>query len=212
MSSVPGVHKARQGYRFGHPRIHDLLTKHCTTIDDNSPIIAQCSSFGRFGRCLAESWLTTNILPSFATGNGNLPEIKIIYPTLVDVMDSHNKLHGGGSLMYTKEIHGNQKWIKRHMNHWKWDGSKRTHAMPHIKSYCRLSESRGGVYWFLLTSANLSGSAMGGYNHRQPVYGADLFVNNYETGVLFLPKFVLVRHKHIVWYNKLCFKIYYFDL
>lgn len=196
VSSVPGVHRPRHGYQFGHPRIRDLLAKYCTTIDDSSPIIAQCSSFGRFNRCLADSWLTTNILTSFGTKNGTLPEIKIVYPTLFDVLHSHNKLYGGGSLMYTKEIHDKQKWIKRHMNQWKWDGSGRSHAMPHIKSYCRLSESKGDVYWFWLTSANLSASAMGGYSYRLPEYGGDLFVNNYETGVLFLPQFVLVIYTY----------------
>lgn len=114
----------------------------------------------------------------------------MIYPSLANVENSHDKLHGGGCLMYNKVIHQKQKWIKNHMHQWKFDQRHRSQAVPHTKCYCRLSDD--GVYWFLLTSANLSGSAMGGYKRPQR-YGVPLYINNYEAGILFLPKFVLVR-------------------
>jgi tyrosyl-DNA phosphodiesterase 1 len=60
--------------------------------------------------------------------------------------------------------------------------------MPHIKSYCRFGKE--GVHWFLLTSANLSKAAWGAFN-KSAKFDAPLRVNNYEAGVLFLPKFVV---------------------
>lgn len=60
--------------------------------------------------------------------------------------------------------------------------------MPHIKTYCRWSHR--GLYWFCLTSANLSKAAWGAFN-RGSKLDAPLRIMSYEAGVLFVPKFVL---------------------
>lgn len=66
-----------------------------------------------------------------------------------------------------------------------------TKSMPHIKSYCRYSER--GMYWFCLTSANMSKSAWGSFNSTNKLE-AILRVNNYEVGVLWLPRVVVSLH------------------
>lgn len=60
--------------------------------------------------------------------------------------------------------------------------------MPHIKTYCRWSDR--GLYWFCLTSANLSKAAWGAFNKGTKL-DTPLRIMSYEAGVLFVPKFVL---------------------
>lgn len=62
--------------------------------------------------------------------------------------------------------------------------------MPHIKTYCRWSDK--GLHWFLLTSANLSKAAWGAFNKGSNL-DVPLRIMSYEAGVMFLPKFILVR-------------------
>lgn len=62
--------------------------------------------------------------------------------------------------------------------------------MPHIKSYCRFTEDK--LYWFFLTSANLSKAAWGAFNKSSKL-DPPLRIMNYEAGVLFLPKFIVIR-------------------
>lgn len=70
---------------------------------------------------------------------------------------------------------------------WKSHHRHRSQAMPHIKTYCRWSSE--GLYWFLLTSANLSKSAWG--NLTKSSIQPSLRINSYEAGVLFIPKFII---------------------
>lgn len=67
---------------------------------------------------------------------------------------------------------------------WKADVMKRTRAMPHVKSYCRMSPCYTKLAWFLLTSANISKAAWGSLNKDLTSY-----VRSYELGVLFIPSF-----------------------
>ena len=69
---------------------------------------------------------------------------------------------------------------------WRSDGRLRTRAMPHIKSYCRLSTDFSRASWFALTSANLSKAAWGMRTKQQA-----MMIQSYEAGVLFLPKFIV---------------------
>ncbi|KAG8281528.1 tyrosyl-DNA phosphodiesterase 1 [Homalodisca vitripennis] len=71
------------------------------------------------------------------------------------------------------------------MSQWKSDSRNRTRAMPHIKTYCRVSPDLSQLAWFHLTSANLSKAAWGSLTKA----GA-ISILSYEAGVLFLPKFV----------------------
>lgn len=69
---------------------------------------------------------------------------------------------------------------------WKCDLRHRTRAVPHIKTYCRVSPDLSQLAWFHLTSANMSKAAWG----CQTKAGANNILS-YEAGVLFLPKFVV---------------------
>lgn len=65
--------------------------------------------------------------------------------------------------------------------------SGRNRAMPHIKSYLRMSPDLKRAPFFLLTSGNISKSAWGTFNKGNRA----LRINSYEVGVLFIPKFVV---------------------
>lgn len=60
----------------------------------------------------------------------------------------------------------------------------RDRAMPHIKSYTRISPDLKSVPWFVLTSGNLSKAAWGVQRNNH-------YIMNYEAGVVFLPKFIV---------------------
>lgn len=70
---------------------------------------------------------------------------------------------------------------------WKFDSAGRTKAMPHIKSYTRISPDGTKIPWFVLTSANLSKGAWGSTAKT----GLSHFITNYEAGVVFMPKFMV---------------------
>lgn len=71
---------------------------------------------------------------------------------------------------------------------WKCDSRHRTRAVPHIKTYCRVSPDLSQLAWFHLTSANMSKAAWG----CKTKAGANNILS-YEAGVLFLPKFVVSK-------------------
>ncbi|KAJ7401722.1 hypothetical protein BTVI_93642 [Pitangus sulphuratus] len=66
---------------------------------------------------------------------------------------------------------------------WSAEVSGRTRAIPHIKTYMRLSPDFQKIAWFLVTSANLSKAAWGALEKN----GSQLMIRSYELGVLFLP-------------------------
>lgn len=63
--------------------------------------------------------------------------------------------------------------------------------MPHIKSYARFNLEEQCVYWFILTSANLSKAAWGSFNKNVNIQPC-LRIANFEAGVLFMPRFVVI--------------------
>ena len=58
--------------------------------------------------------------------------------------------------------------------------------MPHIKTFARYSNDFSKLYWFLLTSSNLSKAAWGKYEKNE----TQIHVMSYEIGVLFIPSIV----------------------
>lgn len=64
--------------------------------------------------------------------------------------------------------------------------------MPHIKTYARWSGKK--LFWYILSSANLSRAAWGSLSKTKT--SPTLRINNYEAGVLFLPKFVVPNATH----------------
>lgn len=84
------------------------------------------------------------------------------------------------------EINQRQLWLKEYLYQWRSDCRYRSKAMPHIKTYARWSEKK--LFWFILTSANLSRAAWGSLSKSKT--SPSLRINNFEAGVLFLPKFI----------------------
>lgn len=188
VTSIPGKFKSDT---YGHPRLGALLKKHSAPIDSSHPIIAQTSSLGNFGKSVSE-YLANEVARSFGQHSGNSspagPSLQIIYPSLNNVKNSHDGLLGGGCLPYFRDAHKRQPWLNRHLFQWKSTSRNRDRAMPHIKSYCRHSQE--GLFWFVLTSANMSKSAWGVYK------GTSLNINSYEVGVAFFPRVILNGQDH----------------
>lgn len=193
VASVPGgFRETPKGHPWGHARLGSLLSKHSFPIDETIPIVAQSSSIGSLGPNV-QSWILSDIVNSLRKDSAPLgirrvPPFKMIYPSFENVKNSHDGMLGGGCLPYSKKVNDKQPWLKEHLYQWKAKDRHRLQAMPHIKTYCRWSDK--GLYWFVLTSANLSKAAWGAFNKSakiEPVFR----INNYEAGVLFLPKFVI---------------------
>ncbi|KYQ49416.1 putative tyrosyl-DNA phosphodiesterase, partial [Trachymyrmex zeteki] len=70
-----------------------------------------------------------------------------------------------------------------HFHQWKAKRTARDRAMPHIKSYTRISPDLKSISWFVLTSANLSKAAWGVQRNNH-------YIMSYEAGVIFIPKLI----------------------
>ncbi|XP_063700081.1 probable tyrosyl-DNA phosphodiesterase [Culicoides brevitarsis] len=200
VASVLGSHRdiPNRGPPWGHPRLGYLLGKHAAPIDDSAGIVAQCSSIGSLGPNLnsyiAAEWSQSFRRDSAPLGIRRVPQFKLIYPTYNNVKGSHDDMMGGGCLPYSRAVNEKQPWLRNHLFQWKSKTRNRNQAMPHIKTYARWTDR--GLYWFVLTSANLSKAAWGNFN-KSAKLEATLRINNFEAGVLFLPKFVLKTEKQM---------------
>lgn len=191
-----------RGHPWGHARLASLLAKHAAPIDDRIPVVCQSSSIGSLGANV-QAWIQqdfVNSLKKDSTPVGKLrqmPPFKMIYPSYGNVAGSHDGMLGGGCLPYGKNTNDKQPWLKDYLQQWKSSDRFRSRAMPHIKSYTRFNLEDQSVYWFVLTSANLSKAAWGCFNKNSNIQPC-LRIANYEAGVLFLPRFVvgLVRFLH----------------
>ncbi|XP_031619996.1 probable tyrosyl-DNA phosphodiesterase [Contarinia nasturtii] len=195
VTSIPGIYnQTSTGYPHGHGRIAYLLAKHSAKINNDSPVVAQASSLGNFGRN-KQDWLCGEFLKSFCQGTKidqleENPELFIIYPSHNNVENSHDGLLGGGCLPYQNRVHKKQRWLNHFLYQWRADRRHRSQAMPHIKTYCRWRDNK--LFWFILTSANLSKSGWGfmtAENKKRVIRNI-----NYEAGVVFFPKFVTKTH------------------
>ncbi|CAH0560746.1 unnamed protein product [Brassicogethes aeneus] len=199
VTSVPGKHYANFNTGCHLHRVGDLLSRHCvlpqkTTPESEGPlswgVFAQASSIGSMGKSPAD-WLRGCILRSLASHSKSpLPAssnatLNLVYPSVENVMRGYFGAESGGCLPYSKLTNEKQRWLQEYMHQWKADGLTRTKAMPHIKSYTRVSPCMSKLAYFLLTSANLSKSAWGGNIQRDK----GISVRSYEVGVMFLPKF-----------------------
>ena len=182
ITSIPGNH---HGDAHGHLRLRALLKENSAPINEEHPIIMQSSSLGNFGQSV-DSYLKDEIMTSMSENTDpskTRPDIKLIYPSLNNVKQSHHGLMGGGCLTYMRAAHSRQPWLNQHLYQWKCLSRNCNRAMPHIKNYCRYSEN--GLYWFVLTSANMSKSAWGVMKKKR------LNINSYEVGVAFFPRLFL---------------------
>lgn len=198
ISSVPGSHRdTGNGIQYGHARVATLLSENSAPIDDSNAILVQCSSIGALGSS-PTAYLTGEIAASFkrdsaAIGLRRTPNVKFIYPSLNNVISSYDGLAGGGCLPYNGATHEKQRWLNEFLYQWKASSRNRNAAMPHIKSYCRYSDR--GLYWFILTSANMSRSAWGAMNKSNKTLNPTLRINSYEAGVVFFPRVILSEER-----------------
>lgn len=182
VTSVPGIHS---GASHGLSKVRFLLSQYSAQIPIEADILAQCSTMGNLN-----NWLHNDFIPSFQchsqqSGQDHAPNFKLIFPSLGNVLHSYDGIMGAGCLIYSNELHEKQLWLTKHLYQWQAEQRYRTRAMPHTKTYARFHD--GKLFWYILTSANLSKSAWGSYHAKNPKI---IRVNNYEVGVVFLPRFV----------------------
>nr|XP_056707143.1 tyrosyl-DNA phosphodiesterase 1 [Euleptes europaea] len=191
VGSTPGRYQNNDKEKWGHLRLRKLLKDHAMQVpDENSwPVIGQFSSIGSMGADQSK-WLCSEFRQSLATlGNSAKPlknqevPINLIYPTVDNVRQSLEGYPAGGSLPYSIQTAQKQLWLHSYFHKWSAETSGRSHAMPHIKTYMRVSPDFQKIAWFLVTSANLSKAAWGAFEKN----GAQLMIRSYELGVLFLP-------------------------
>lgn len=191
VASAPGSHFDMD---WGMTRVGSLLRQHCCIPPEEQlqwPLVAQASSLGSYGKD-PKLWLTGDFLHNFTKIKNQSqmlsspPTLKLIYPSLENVKQSHDDLLGGGCLPYAAEAHSKQPWLNSFLYQWRAASTNRNRAMPHIKSYTRVSKDGRKAAYYLLTSGNVSKAAWGSTNKGN---GA-LRIMSYEAGVLFLPKFI----------------------
>jgi tyrosyl-DNA phosphodiesterase 1 len=187
VKSIPGTHI---GDEYGHLRLASLLEKHSAPVESRHPVIMQSSSLGNYGNSVS-AYLTGEIVQSFSQPSRGQPKppIRLIYPSLQNVRNSHDGILGGGCLPYHQAAQSRQLWLNQHLYQWKCESRFCNRAMPHIKSYFRYSDE--GLYWFALTSHNMSKSAWGVKRENKRDRTSLLNINSYEAGVVFFPRIIL---------------------
>ena len=208
VGSVPGSHVVQRMDPFqnwGHAFVAKILCKHnehpneSDYQDENAEVILQSSSIGSLGPMLENSFLmelATSLNASSLRSTKNIPKnVRMVYPTKENVFNAYGgPLYGGGCLPYSRKTNIKQPWLKKNMCQWDSEEIHRTRAMPHIKTYTKLSgfcietkhdKRRPKASFYLLTSANVSKAAWGSLNKAED----KLFIQSYEAGILLLPKF-----------------------
>uniref|UniRef100_A0A6J0UYD1 Tyrosyl-DNA phosphodiesterase 1 isoform X1 n=1 Tax=Pogona vitticeps TaxID=103695 RepID=A0A6J0UYD1_9SAUR len=191
LGSTPGRFQNNEKEKWGHLRLRKILREHATQIpnQDSWPVIGQFSSIGSLGADQSK-WLCSEFRESLVS-LGNTEKIQrnhdisihLVYPTVENVRQSLEGYPAGGSLPYSIQTAQKQLWLHTYFHKWSAEISGRSHAMPHIKTYMRVSPDFQKIAWFLVTSANLSKAAWGAFEKN----GSQLMIRSYELGVLFLP-------------------------
>ncbi|XP_014475677.1 PREDICTED: probable tyrosyl-DNA phosphodiesterase [Dinoponera quadriceps] len=188
LTSTPGSYTNIEANLWGYKKLERLLSWHVTLPPDASqwPIIAQSSSVGSFGKQY-DNWLLKVIKSMSCDTTQDLrdqPEFQFIYPSVDNYEKSFDFRNSTCCLCYSMEVYSKQPWLESYLYQWKATRTGRDKAMPHVKSYTRVSPDLKSIPWFVLTSANLSKGAWGCQWNKYYI------TRNYEVGVVFLPKFV----------------------
>ncbi|XP_057334799.1 probable tyrosyl-DNA phosphodiesterase [Microplitis mediator] len=188
VASVPGTHRNATRGRWGLRKLASILSEHADPPAEAAqwPIVAQASSIGSLGPSY-DAWLTREFVPAMASlksqGLRSAPNFKFVYPSINNFKDSFDMRVGCCCLPYSKRVHDKQPWLNKYLYQWKAGNKSRNRAIPHSKTYIRLSPDLKKVPWAVVTSGNLSKAAWG--------YGqTSTTILNYEVGVVFLPKFL----------------------
>ncbi|KAJ3032767.1 tyrosyl-DNA phosphodiesterase 1, partial [Rhizophlyctis rosea] len=187
IGSIPGRFTGSDIHRWGHMKMRSALRKVSLSqsLTTTSMIIGQFSSIGSLGP--TDDWLKNEFGTSLSISRNTShsftspkPLIKLVFPTVENVRTSLEGWAAGNSIPFDSKNWAKQKSYMKPLLH-KWSATKagRDKCMPHIKTFCRVTED-GEVGWFLLTSANLSKAAWGSLEKG----GKQLMVRSYELGVL----------------------------
>uniref|UniRef100_A0A8C3DBZ3 Tyrosyl-DNA phosphodiesterase 1 n=1 Tax=Corvus moneduloides TaxID=1196302 RepID=A0A8C3DBZ3_CORMO len=200
LGSTPGRYQGSDKEKWGHLRLRKLLKEHALSIpaQESWPLVGQFSSIGSMGAD-GSKWLCSEFQESLVAAGSSVTTfhkcdvpIHLVYPTVNNVRQSLEGYPAGGSLPYSIQTAQKQLWLHSYFHKWSAEVTGRTHAIPHIKTYMRLSPDFQKIAWFLVTSANLSKAAWGALEKN----GSQLMIRSYELGVLFLPSaFVYVEDK-----------------
>ncbi|XP_074398596.1 tyrosyl-DNA phosphodiesterase 1 isoform X2 [Zonotrichia albicollis] len=194
LGSTPGRYQGSDKEKWGHLRLRKLLKEYAVPIAESWPLVGQFSSIGSMGAD-GSKWLCSEFQDSLVAAGSSVTAfrkcdvpIHLVYPTVNNVRQSLEGYPAGGSLPYSIQTAQKQLWLHSYFHKWSAEVTGRTHAMPHIKTYMRLSPDFQKIAWFLVTSANLSKAAWGALEKN----GSQLMIRSYELGVLFLPSAFLL--------------------
>eukprot|EP00241_Pyramimonas_parkeae_P015472 CAMPEP_0114276152 /NCGR_PEP_ID=MMETSP0059-20121206/84_1 /TAXON_ID=36894 /ORGANISM="Pyramimonas parkeae, Strain CCMP726" /LENGTH=544 /DNA_ID=CAMNT_0001396131 /DNA_START=66 /DNA_END=1701 /DNA_ORIENTATION=- len=213
VASVPGTFRGPHMHKWGHLKLRALLQAEQFEPEfEGAPAVCQFSSLGS----LDANWLE-DFHQSLSSGR-NKPldtplrpgRLQLIWPTVNNVRLSSEGYQAGCSIPGNKKnvlkettvgrgkLQRREKLLLGLMHSWVANDSGRQHAMPHIKSYTRYSDSDPShLAWFCLTSANLSKAAWG----QTQLQGRQFSIHSYELGVLFAPSTLKKRMQTNPWAN-----------
>ncbi|KAI8601656.1 tyrosyl-DNA phosphodiesterase-domain-containing protein [Dissophora ornata] len=192
VGSVPGKFSGPEKNKWGHMRLRAVLRQQVEIPKENlqgSKMICQISSVGSLGKD-SQDWLRGEFEMSLnAHRNSNYmtsskADLCVVFPTAENVRTSYDGWSMGGSLPFRSTSYNKQAhYLNSLLHSWKAAKSGRERAMPHIKTFTRVTSKFDGDYvsWFLLTSANLSKPAWG--EMKNGVFS----IQSYELGVLLFP-------------------------
>ncbi|TPX31855.1 hypothetical protein SmJEL517_g04915 [Synchytrium microbalum] len=191
IGSIPGRHKNGDLHKWGIGRMANVLKD--VGSEAEGSIIAQYSSMGSLGsndewlketfrRALSQSTtLNSGILAKQAS---RLPDLKLVYPTVEDILTSLEGVDGGESVRLSGENWSKQRnYLQPILHRWQSRDQGRYTAMPHIKTYTRVNGA-GSIAWHYLGSHNLSKAAWGSLEKDK----SQLFIRSFELGVLVYPQ------------------------
>lgn len=191
IGSTPGRYQGPAMEKWGHLRLRKLLSEQTQPMQNEERwhVLGQFSSIGSMGldktKWLAAEFQRTLTTLGKAGKSLASPETQmlLIYPSVENVRTSLEGYPAGGSLPYSIQTAQKQLWLHSYFHGWHADVTGRSNAMPHIKTYMRISPDFTQLAWFLVTSANLSKAAWGALEKNN----TQIMVRSYELGVLYLP-------------------------
>uniref|UniRef100_A0A8C1FQ66 Tyrosyl-DNA phosphodiesterase 1 n=1 Tax=Cyprinus carpio carpio TaxID=630221 RepID=A0A8C1FQ66_CYPCA len=191
IGSTPGRYQGPAMEKWGHLRLRKLLSEHTKPVlnEERWHVLGQFSSIGSMGldktKWLAAEFQRTLTTLGKARKSLTSPETQmlLVYPSVENVRTSLEGYPAGGSLPYSIQTAQKQLWLHSYFHGWHADVTGRSNAMPHIKTYMRVSPDYTQLAWFLVTSANLSKAAWGALEKNN----TQIMVRSYELGVLYLP-------------------------
>uniref|UniRef100_A0A672Q5C6 Tyrosyl-DNA phosphodiesterase 1 n=1 Tax=Sinocyclocheilus grahami TaxID=75366 RepID=A0A672Q5C6_SINGR len=182
IGSTPGRYQGPAMEKWGHLRLRKLLSEHTKPVQNEERwhVLGQFSSIGSMGLDKTK-WLAAEFQRTLTTlGKAGK---SLVYPSVENVRTSLEGYPAGGSLPYSIQTAQKQLWLHSYFHGWHADVTGRSNAMPHIKTYMRVSPDFTQLAWFLVTSANLSKAAWGALEKNS----TQIMVRSYELGVLYLP-------------------------